>query len=118
MFALGILYVVEKKLPFQFLIYKVSIGWIIVFIELVLLFILSYFLLKSNIVLWKKIPLICVMSACLFVWIVCVYLADEYWGYNHNSTLIKSPNDSRTIIVTDIGEWNGHTFCVYKRNTV
>ena len=115
MFALFIIYLIEKSLPFRMLIYKVSLGWILIFVELCLFIVISYYFLKSKIKLCWRIGVPCLLLVCLFVWGTGIFLTDDFWGFNHHSSVIESPNDSRTIVITDIGSWKGKSFCVYKK---
>lgn len=115
MVTIFVIYMIEQTLPFRVLVYKVSLGWILVVIEFCLLLIVSRCLQKSDIKLRWKMSVQGLLFIVLIVWGVSIFLTDEFWGYNHHSSVIVSPNDSRTIVITDIGEWNGTTFYVYKK---
>ena len=115
MLAIFVTYVVERVLPFQIIIYKVSLGWILVFVELCLFVIISCYFFKSDIKLRLKIGVPVFLFVCLIIWGGYVFLTDDFEGYNHHSSIIESPNDSRTLVVSKTGEWNGTTFCIYKK---
>lgn len=115
MLGIFIIYVVQEILPFQFLVYKVSLGWILVFVNICFFIFLCYDFLRSDMRFHQKLVLLCSLILCLFSWGIYVFFTDDFCGYNHNSSVIESPDGSRRIVVTDIGEWDGHSFCVYKK---
>ncbi len=114
MFVIFIIYIVQSIVPFRFLVYKMSLGWILVFVDICFFIVFCNELFRSNMRFYQKIILLCSLILCLFLWGVYVFFTDDFYGYNHNSSVIESPDGLRKIVVTDIGEWDGYSFCVYK----
>ena len=114
MFALLITYLIEKILPFHILVFSFSFSWVILFLEVILSFILIYFLVKSNLKLRWKIGLLTVVYIVLVLWISFVYLTDEFQGIFCDSTIISESEDGRKIVIVHVGDFRGCAFKVYK----
>ena len=114
MFALLISYLIEKKLPFHILVFSFSFSWVILFLEVILSFILIFFLVKSNLKLRWKIGLLTVVYIALFLWISIVYFTDEFQGFFCDSTIVSESEDGRKIVIVHVSDWFGCAFKVYK----